>query len=83
MEIGGMTGGVSGDDRGFEREMGDGEWFFRGFGRGLSSVFGADFQRIKEKNCYLGREKFFPPMEKKTGQAMTMTPLTVGSFIFA
>ena len=78
-----MTGGVSGDDRGFEREMGDGVWLFCGFGRGLSSVFGADFQRVKEKNCYLGREKFFPPMEKKTGQAMTMTPLTVGSFIFA
>ena len=78
-----MTGGVSGDDRGFEREMGDGVWFFCGFERGLSAVFGADFQRVKEKNCYLGREKFFPPMEKKTGLAMTMTPLTVGAFIFA
>ena len=64
-EIGAMTGGVSGDDRGFEREMGDGEWLFCGFGQGVSSVFGADFQRVKEKNCYLGREKFFPPMEKK------------------
>ena len=82
-EIGAMTGGVSGDDRGFERGKGVGEWFFEGGGLGLSSVFGADFQGIKEKNCYLGREKFFPPMEKKTGQAMTMTPLTVGAFIFA
>ena len=27
-EIGGMTGGVSGDDRGFEREMGGGGCFF-------------------------------------------------------
>jgi len=26
-EIGGMTGGVSGDDRVFEREMGGGGWF--------------------------------------------------------
>jgi hypothetical protein len=82
-EIGAMTGGVSGDDSGFERGKGVGEWFFEGGGLGLSSVFGADFQRVKEKNCYLGREKFFPPMEKKTGLAMTMTPLTVGAFIFA
>lgn len=28
LEIGGMTGGVSGDDRGFERKMGNGEWLF-------------------------------------------------------
>jgi hypothetical protein len=28
LEIGAMTGGVSGDDRGFEREMGGGGWFF-------------------------------------------------------
>ena len=55
-KIGGMAGGVSGDDRGFEREMGDGGWFFCGLERGVSSVFGADFQRVKEKNCYLGRE---------------------------
>jgi hypothetical protein len=63
-EIGGMTGGVSGDDRGFEREMGGGGRFFCGFGRGVSSVLGADFQGVKEKNCYHGRKKFFPPMEK-------------------
>ena len=55
-----MTGVSSGG-------KGVGEWFFEGGGLGLSSVFGADFQRVKEKNCYLGREKFFPPMEKKRG----------------
>ena len=65
LEIGGMTGGVSGDDRGFEREMGDGEWLFCGLGRLVSSVLGADFQGVKEKFCYLWRKKFFPPMEKK------------------
>lgn len=27
-EIGVMTGGVSGDDRGFKREMDGGGWFF-------------------------------------------------------
>ena len=27
-DIGGMTGGVSGDDRGFKREMDGGGWFF-------------------------------------------------------
>ena len=56
-----MTGGSSGG-------KGVGECFFEGGGLGLSSVFGADFQGIKEKNCYLGREKFFPPMEKKRGK---------------
>jgi len=56
LEIGGMTGGVSGDDRGFEREMGDGEWLFCGFGQGVSSVFGADFQRVKEKNPSYGKK---------------------------
>jgi hypothetical protein len=48
----------------------------------MSSVLGADFQGVKEKNCYHGRKKFFPPMEKKTGLAMTMTPLTAGGIYF-
>ena len=76
-----MTGGVSGDDRGFEGKMGDGEWFFRGFGRGVSSVFGADFQGVKEKNCYLGREKN-SLLWKKMGPALTMTPMTAGGIYF-
>ena len=83
LEIGGMTGGVSGDDRGFR--AGNRQWrvAFLWVRTGVVIGFRADFQGVKEKNCYLGREKFFPPMEKKTGQAMTMTPLTVGAFIFA
>ena len=73
-----MTGGVSGDDRGGEQGKGVGEWFFEGGELGLSSVFGADFQGVKEKNCHLGRKKYFPGMGIKMGQAMTMTPMTAG-----